>query len=62
MQLEEQPMADRPDPLPPAPSAPDPRTAAEIRRRIATGYYDRPDVIRETAARMLDKRVLPSEE
>ena len=55
------PMADRPDPPPPASPAPDPRETAEIRRRIAAGFYDRRDVIRETASRMLQKRALTPE-
>ena len=51
-------MADRADPLPPAPH---PRETAEIRRRIAVGFYDRPDVARETAFRMLQRRALAPE-
>ena len=54
-------MADRPDSPPPAPPAPGPREAAQIRLRIATGFYDRPDVVRETAARLLLKRALTPE-
>ncbi len=38
--------------------APDPREIAEIRRRIATGFYDRRDVARETAARMIQENAL----
>ena len=53
--LEEQAMFDRTDPLSPAP---DPRETAEIRRRIAAGFYDRRDVARETASRMLQGRAL----
>ena len=54
-------MADRADPqLPPQP-APHPREAAEIRRRIAAGFYDRRDVARETASRMLRERALTAE-
>jgi len=48
-------MADRTDPPSPAP---DPRETAEIRRRIAAGFYDRRDVARETASRMLRERAL----
>ena len=55
---EGQAMADRADPLPPAPHL---REMAEIRRRIAAGFYDRPDVVRETASRMLQRRALASE-
>ncbi len=45
-------MADRADPLSP-PYAPHPRASEEVRRRIAAVFYDRPDVARETASRML---------
>ena len=54
-------MADRPDSPHPAPPAPGPREAAHIRLRMATGFYDRPDVVRETAARMLQERALTPE-
>ena len=50
-------MAGRADPPPP----PQPRETAEIRRRIAAGFYDRPDVALETASRMLQKRALTAE-
>jgi len=56
--MEEPPMADRADPPSPAPH---PRETAEILRRIAAGFYDRRDVIRETASRMLQKRALTPE-
>jgi hypothetical protein len=51
-------MADRADPPSPVPH---PRETAEILRRIAAGFYDRRDVIRETASRMLQKRALTPE-
>jgi hypothetical protein len=54
-------MADRPNPPPPASPAPGPRETAQIRLRIATGFYDRPDVARETATRMLQERALTPE-
>ncbi len=55
---EKPPMADRTEPPLPAPQ---PRQIAEIRRRIAVGFYDRPDVARETASRMLQSRALTPE-
>jgi hypothetical protein len=51
-------MADRPNPPPRAPPAPGPREAAQIRLRIATGFYDRSDVACETASRILQERAL----
>jgi hypothetical protein len=54
-------MADRLNPPPPAPPAPGPRDLAQIRLRIATGFYDRSDVARETASRILQERELSPE-
>jgi hypothetical protein len=51
-------MADRADPPTPAPR---PRETAEIHRRIVAGFYDRPDVVRETASRMLQRHALTTE-
>jgi hypothetical protein len=60
-QLEKEPMADHPNPPPPAPPAPDPRAISQIRLRIATNFYDRPDVVRETVSRMLQQRAFTQE-
>jgi hypothetical protein len=54
-------MADQPVSPPPPSPAPGPREASHIRLRIATGFYDRPDVVREIAARMLQERAFTPE-
>lgn len=36
-----------------------PRRIRELRRRVATGYYDRPEVVRETARRILNSGDIP---
>jgi hypothetical protein len=54
-------MAERAGPPPPPPRTPQSRATAEVRRRIAAGFYDRPEVARETAARMLQRGPLTSE-
>jgi hypothetical protein len=57
-QLKSKFMTDRPNPPPLAPPAPAPRDVAQIRLRIATGFYDRSDVACETARCILQKRTL----
>jgi len=36
-----------------------PRRVREIKRRITEGYYDRPEIVAETARRLLRSRDLP---
>ena len=52
-----QPPAGAPGAWPPPPP-PRPCETAQIRLRIATGFYDRCDVVRETASRILLERAL----
>jgi hypothetical protein len=55
------PMADRPDSQTPPSPAPRLREPEQIRLRIATGFYDRRDVVLEIATRILQERALTSE-
>jgi hypothetical protein len=38
-----------------------PRRVRELRRRIAEGYYDRPEIVAETARRILSSGDLPED-